>query len=413
MNPPRRYSELVACIYACLAFTGCNHSPNRAIKLLAPITAQYTGRDILFKWDAPGVAGLTLDVCGSRDCVNPLLSIPVAGSEHRTFLAVRPGAVFWRMRGYSSESGASEESFVWEFFHGDRYQGAGVGQMDFNGDGFPDVLFEQLLVLGGAVPRTRKIDFGYVPDGAHPFGQTAGDINGDGYSDLIAGFPCAGPRICFQGRVNILLGGPDGFLRNVPIHYEGESLYFGTSVRSPGDIDGDGTWDIVMTDTQGATILFGTQGEWGRNSVMQLPDPDGFILADPVQLQDVDGDGLADVGFRLHREGADPVSVAIFTDRARTRTILDPGSGTSVGFNEVAAADLDGDRHSDPVLAWAGYDRTKFPGFPSPQLRIVSGAAAPPGSLIRAIAPPDLDPSAGGFDLQVSAADLDGDGLES
>ncbi len=128
---------------------------------------------------------------------------------------------------------------------------------DVNGDGYSDVVVgadgysslrgKVYLYLGGA--SGLSVSTAWTALGAatsNHFGacvSTAGDTNGDGYSDLLVG---AWGYSSNRGRVYFYLGGPSG----VPVFYsspQGGSPgdYFGYSVASAGDVNGDGYSDVI------------------------------------------------------------------------------------------------------------------------------------------------------------------------
>ncbi|MGH8004647.1 MAG: integrin alpha, partial [Limisphaerales bacterium] len=80
--------------------------------------------------------------------------------------------------------------------------------------------------------------FGYAVAGA-------GDINGDGYSDFIIGNHRASPNGLFEaGSVYVYSGLGDSLLHKIDGDSAGD--WFGYSVASTGDIDGDGRSDLIV-----------------------------------------------------------------------------------------------------------------------------------------------------------------------
>jgi len=139
----------------------------------------------------------------------------------------------------------------------------------------------------------------------------AGDVNGDGYSDIIVGAPNATNTQPNEGAARVYGGGPGGLSSTVWIQYGGEAFGgFGSSVSSAGDVDGDGLSDVLV----GA--VFQDQGgpqDQGRAYVYRGPLPNaaapfwtgsggssfanlGHVVAN---AGDVNGDGWSDLMFGL------------------------------------------------------------------------------------------------------------------
>jgi hypothetical protein len=134
---------------------------------------------------------------------------------------------------------------------------------DINGDGFDDVILgacnnaggygEVLLFLGGN-PMDTICD--YRIRGPHDgsfFGcaVSSGDVNRDDYSDLIVGAYGAAPRLggYLMGRVYIYFGGPDfDTIPDVILNggHENDLEGFGTTVAGGGDVNGDGISDVII-----------------------------------------------------------------------------------------------------------------------------------------------------------------------
>lgn len=131
---------------------------------------------------------------------------------------------------------------------------------DLNGDGFSDImigaprwdrdnLFGRLYIFyGGLSPDT-------IPDlvitGNKHYGQlgsiiaTAGDVNMDGYDDIIVGVPFYGNSPFGISYVNIYYGG--AVMDTVPdVKIEKMAYGFGSGVGSAGDLNNDGFDDIMI-----------------------------------------------------------------------------------------------------------------------------------------------------------------------
>ena len=74
--------------------------------------------------------------------------------------------------------------------------------------------------------------------------STAGDVNGDGYSDVIVG---ANGYSSHTGRAYVYYGGAlMNNIADVIITGEATNNYFGYSVSTAGDVNGDGYSDVIV-----------------------------------------------------------------------------------------------------------------------------------------------------------------------
>ena len=200
---------------------------------------------------------------------------------------------------------------------------AGVG--DANGDGFCDVLVgapfydndqnnegRVFLFPGGAAgPSTTA---GWATEGGQAQAQYgyaisgAGDVNGDGYSDVLVSASLFDNGQMDEGRVSLYLGSAAG-LQMVPSwSAEGDQAGagFGISVSSAGDVNGDGYGDVLVgawtfdngeIDEGRAFLYLGSSSGLSATPAWTVEgDQTNALLGEEVSSAgDVNGDGFGDV----------------------------------------------------------------------------------------------------------------------
>lgn len=214
---------------------------------------------------------------------------------------------------------------------------------DFNADGYSD--FPVSLTgyePAGPVTGAARIWSGasktvihtiVAPDTNTLFGWSvgsAGDIDADGYDDLIVGEPLWNPTGQLNGRIHVFSGDDASTLLTVVGPYTETAL--GRYVTGVGDWNGDGTpdiaasgWDIADLDSDGI-------GDDPIGLVFVFSGVDGSVLAeisDPAAtpmfgysvfgLGDITGDGYADIAIvDRHAPGTSGAEgqLSIFTGRA-------------------------------------------------------------------------------------------------
>ena len=95
---------------------------------------------------------------------------------------------------------------------------------------------------------------------------TAGDVNGDGFDDVVIGAQLHDGTLDNQGRAYVYHGSASGLSDTPAWTAEGEAAgdLFGTTVSTAGDVDGDGYDDVLVSaidftddqDREGRVYLF-------------------------------------------------------------------------------------------------------------------------------------------------------------
>lgn len=252
---------------------------------------------------------------------------------------------------------------------------------DVNGDGYADILASS-ITSGGSVSGPTFVFFGHAsgpstkPDVAlhgegtayhfYP-GGIIGDVNGDGYADVLCTTEAAWGTWLFAGGPN----GPSDATRHVIVQPAAAlNADFGRVVAGAGDLDGDGLPDFAVAAI-GAVRANNGQGAYGPGQTYVFrgdtgpglfaadwtltgPEGDGGYFGPGAIAGDLDGDGYDDlvIGAQLafgtagrayyFRGGASGVS-----DSSRV-TLTGPGGY----FGNVGqAGDVDGDGFPDVLVA--------------------------------------------------------------
>jgi len=309
---------------------------------------------------------------------------------------------------------------------GNDHMGGAVVFGDVNGDGTPDFVIGAdgagyVDVYDGASPTTRLYHLTGKAPGADAFGSalTTGDFNADGKADVVVGaYAWDGPAGGDQGYVQVF----DGATGDVLFELLGAKTTetFGGSVAA-ADITGDGKAELLVgapfADSRGTNQNSGYVKLFDGATRAELFRWDGLERFDEmgrgVAFGDVNGDGTKDIvlgagsGNRTDYGGF--VWVMNGTSFGQRLYAFSDGKGhvkpeQNFGF-AVAAADVNGDGKADVICG--AYRGQAGPARTDPTtgyVRVFSGAD---GTLLV-----QLNGEASGeeFGRYLGAGDLTGDG---
>jgi hypothetical protein len=269
-----------------------------------------------------------------------------------------------------------------------------------NADGYDDIAVGQpgkgYVYLGGpSGPQATPVwsDTGTVDFSLDMI--TAGDVNGDGFDDLLVGDLIAdSPTVQRTGAAYLYFGNPTGLSATPDWVSWGDGIYetsFGMAVSGAGDVDGDGYDDIAIAQRTawgyppipGNTWLYlGSAGGPGATPAWKYPyDGSGTWPSGVVApAGDIDQDGyddllLSDPLFDAHSVGDPWGRATIFLgesgglgsspvwDRRRETTTAGWGYARALDGAVLGAADVDGNGFpevliGDPVADIPGVSET-------------------------------------------------------
>jgi len=284
------------------------------------------------------------------------------------------------------------------------YSVAGAG--DVNDDGFDDILIgaplygsgdsgQTYLVLGRSSGWSRdtnlaSVNASFLGENANDASGMsvagAGDVNSDGYDDILVGAMNNGAGGTNSGQTYLILGKPTGWAMDTSLSMANASFwgedsydYSGQSVAGAGDVNGDGYDDILIGaygDEDGGAnagqsyLVLGRRSGWAMDMDLSsanasfLGENAGDVSGLPVSgAGDVDGDGYDDflIGARSNDEGGSDAGQAYLVLGHATGWAMDTDlSGVDASFlgedsgdmagSVAGAGDVNGDGNDDILV---------------------------------------------------------------
>ncbi len=263
-----------------------------------------------------------------------------------------PGAIFGpQVRGFELD-GTPLGSAVNFFAYGTLKYGVNVAAADLNGDGCDDIItgagpgavfgphvraFDCSSGTASAIPGVSFFAYGTLKFGAN---VTGGDIDGDGYAEIITG---AGPGKVFGPHVRAF-------------NYDGAAV---TPIRSVN-------FFAYTTNQWGVRVACGDLDGDGMDEIVTAPGP-GTVFGPHIRAFNYDGSSLAPVAgvsfmaYDEYSEYGATVGLADIDNDGYDEIITGPGPGASFEAR-VRAWNYDGTGPLAPVesIDFPAYDLAEF-----------------------------------------------------
>ncbi len=305
---------------------------------------------------------------------------------------------------YGSASGLPASGEVYDWHAEGQQVGASLGRAvatagDVNGDGYADIIVgadryddgetdegEAFVWYGSAdgvneevIGQPSNADWSaQIDDGSARFGaavSTAGDVNGDGYADVIVGAPFYNNGQTDEGAARLYLGSSTGLDTAYDNHDEGNDAgaQFGKSVGTAGDVNGDGYTDVIVgapyytndsTDEGAAFVWYGsaTGISSSRDWYDEGDATDAWFGYSVGTAGDVNGDGYSDIV--VGAPGKNSSSGSTFAYYGGPASLDDTAGWTKrsnlenahFGHSVASAGDIDADGFADVIVGAPQWD---------------------------------------------------------
>ncbi len=258
---------------------------------------------------------------------------------------------------------------------------------DVNGDGYGDAITvapDGLAGNGGTVfvyrgsPSGLNISPSFIAsfDGV-PTASSAGDVNGDGYDDIIIGIPTYSNGQQFEGKVIIYHGSRNG-LSSIAPAWTSESnevnTFFGEVVAPAGDVNNDGYDDVIIGSprfSNGGQSLEGKVWVYYGSPTGLRPiaswtkegNQTGASFGFSISSGDMNGDGHDDIlvgsPFYTNSKGGDGKAFVYNGSSSGLKSIESWSIESDLddeyfGYSVSSTGDVNGDGYDDVIIGALG-----------------------------------------------------------
>ena len=281
---------------------------------------------------------------------------------------------------------------------------------DINGDGYSDTIVcgvDDLLNLsysnnvfvyyGSPSGPSSPADWSIVLDYIVYSVGSAGDVNGDGYSDVIFHGRYTSESSPYDSSISIFYGSQSG-LSSTPdlsLEYKGTTMEPILVVATAGDVNGDGCSDIIVRTFNGmptdpdnqVLVYYGSSSGLSANPDWSMTNPGGYQGSSGViSTADVNNDGYADLI-------SETSELNIVNNATTSHVFVFYGSPSGLGSTSggsvviewdvgslTSAGDVNGDGNSDLVVVGPySNEEYKYSGRVSMYYGSQSGLNSTPG----------------------------------